>query len=225
MKKYRVLFIGNSYTFYNEMPTEMFLKIAQEAGYTVEVDRVLKGGWTLEKHADPQGETGMLVDQLLRGEPYDYVILQEQSLRPSVDPEPFFCAVRDLNARIRANGALPVLYSTWGRKTGSPKLSEYNMTSESMTLSTARSYRSIASELSIPVAYAGLAFFDIAESIELYDQDKSHPSREGSYLAALVLFLRIFGDCEKLCDCGFSQDVSDVLQKAARKAVFDTPDF
>ena len=36
-KEYRILFIGNSYTYFNEMPTELFSVIAKEAGYSVEV--------------------------------------------------------------------------------------------------------------------------------------------------------------------------------------------
>ena len=32
MKKYRVLFIGNSYTYFNDMPKSLFEAIAKEAG-------------------------------------------------------------------------------------------------------------------------------------------------------------------------------------------------
>lgn len=225
MEKYRVLFIGNSYTYFNDMPNALFEVIAKEAGVDVEVDRVVKGGWTLERHADPEGETGALVAQKLAGEPYDYVILQEQSLYPSTDPERFFSAVRVLVDRIRATGAMPVLYSTWGRKTGSTKLAEINMTNESMTYATARSYRDIGAELSVDVAYVGLAFFDIGDKIELYDADKTHPSREGSYLAALCLFIRIFGDREQFVTCDIPEETALLLQNAARKAVLDTPTF
>ena len=225
MKKYRVLFIGNSYTYFNDMPKALFEAIAKEAGLEIEVDSVVKGGWTLEKHADPDGETGAVVAGKLAGEPYDYVVLQEQSLRPAIEPEPFFEAVRDLSGRIRATGAEPVLYSTWGRKPGSPKLEEINMTNESMTYSLARSYRSIGEELDIPVAYVGLAFYDIGDSIELYNADKTHPSKEGSYLAALTLFLRVFGDRDAFSMCGIDEAAALKLQAAAKKAVFNTPVF
>lgn len=225
MKKYRVLFIGNSYTYFNDMPKAIFEVIAKEAGVDAEVESVVKGGWTLERHADPEGETGALVAQKLAGEPYDYVILQEQSLYPATEPERFMSAVRDLVSRIKATGAKPVLYSTWGRKTGSTKLADINMTNESMTYAVARSYRDIGAELGIPVAHVGLAFYDIGDRIELYDPDKTHPSREGSYLAALCLFIRIFGDREQFVTCDIPEETALLLQNAARKAVLDTPTF
>ncbi len=224
-KTYRILFVGNSYTFFNGMPDGYFREIAERAGYKVEIDTVLRGGWTLEKHADVSDEFGAKVDAALKGDSYDYVILQEMSVRPAVDAEPFFAAVRNLNQRIRANGASPVLYSTWGRKPGSKKLDEIGMTNEQMTRALARSYRDIGFELDIPVAYVGLAFFEIGDRIELYDPDKTHPSAEGSYLAALTLFLRIFGDEETLSDCAFSPDIAQTLKTAARNAVFRTPDM
>ena len=224
-KEYRILFIGNSYTYFNEMPTELFSIIAKEAGYSVEVESVVRGGWTLEKQADPESETGSVVSSLLSGNAYDYVILQEQSLRPALNSSPFYSAVRTLVSRIRDTGARPLLYSTWGRKAGSPKLTEHGLTNESMTYSLARAYRDIGRELDTTVSYVGLAFYDVGDRVELYNSDMSRPSREGSYLAALTLFLSIFGDSEHLSDCGISPDITSVLKQAARKAVFDTPEF
>ena len=52
-KTYRILFIGNSYTHYHDMPTALFARIAEQAGYQVEVTTIVKGAHTLEKFADP----------------------------------------------------------------------------------------------------------------------------------------------------------------------------
>ena len=197
MQETSILFIGNSYTYFNDMPTAIFQKIAESAGYTVQVTAITKGGWTLEKHADPADEYGALVDAALRKNRYDYVILQEQSVRPASEPEKFYAAVRLLTEKIRANGATPILYATWGRKTGSKLLAEHGWTNGEMTKLLADAYRTIGEELSIPVAYAGLAFHDVythhGDTIDLYDPDRTHPSAIGSYLAALTIFARIFG--------------------------------
>ena len=128
-----ILFIGNSYTYFNDMPTEYFAKIAESAGAGVNVTAVTKGGWTLEKHADENTEEGARIAAAFRENKFDFVVLQEQSLRPAVDPEPFFAAVRTLFEKAKSNGAKVVLYSTWGRKAGSEKLAEHSMTHESMT--------------------------------------------------------------------------------------------
>lgn len=231
--KLSVLFIGNSYTYYNNMPTTFFRGLATKHGYRVTVETVLSGGYTLEKFADPDDEQGKKVAKALdpaNAGKYDFVILQEQSMRPALDNkrESFFAAVRDLSERIRAIGAEPILYSTWGRKEGSEDLED--MTNESMTWRLAAAYSAIGEELGIKVAHVGLAFFDVYtnnKDIELYDPDKTHPSYEGSYLAAATLFDVIFDASSAGVDYNSEMDdnVKSVLDEAARKSVFDTPEI
>lgn len=146
-------------------------------------------------------------------------------MRPAVEPELFYSAVRELVDRVRQTGAVPVLYSTWGRKEGSVKLEELGLTRESMTYALARAYRNIADELKAAVSYVGLAFFDVGEDVELYNPDRSHPSLEGSYLAALTLFFTVFGDADAINNCGLDRDTVSRLVSSARRAVFDTPHF
>lgn len=224
-KVYRILFIGNSYTYYNDMPSSYFARICKEAAYNVEVDTVVRGGWTLEQHADPASETGAEVIARLSGEPYDFVVLQEQSLRPVIDTERFFSAVRVLVERIRRTGAIPILYCTWSRKEGSQKLDEYGLTKESMTRALVDAYGTIASELDVAVSYVGLAFYDVGDDVMLYSPDKSHPSPEGSYLAALCLFYSIFGKSDKVSDGGLDCDVARRLERSAKSAVFGIVEF
>ena len=198
-KEYSILFIGNSYTQYNSMSTGLFANIAKDAGYDVNVTAILKGGSKLESFANPATELGAKVEEALSefGK-YDFVILQEQSLRPALDDERplFYNAVTKLTEKIRAAGAEPILYSTWGRKTGSADLENNAMTNESMTWRLAAAYQAIGDKLNIKVAHVGIAFKDIFDNhpadIELYNADLSHPSYEGSYLAATMLFTTIF---------------------------------
>ena len=229
-KTYSILFIGNSYTFYNDMPTAIFEKIAESAGYDVEITSITKGSHKLSQFADPKDEYGAKVEKALTGaKNYDYVILQEQSVRPAGANAPdFYSAVRNLSERIRAAGAKPVLYSTWGRKTGSSTLESNGWTNESMTWKLAAGYQAIGDELDIPVAHVGLAFYDVytnQSSIELYNADKSHPSYAGSYLAAACLFAKIFNiDPTNFSFVGdLSATNANILCEAARKAVFETP--
>jgi len=88
-KVYRVLFIGNSYTHYHDMPTAYFERIAEQAGYEVEVTTIVKGAHTLEKFADPfdtyGSEVAVALDEKNVGR-YDYVVLQEQSFRAIGEP-------------------------------------------------------------------------------------------------------------------------------------------
>ena len=229
-RTYSILFIGNSYTYYNDMPTAIFEKLAESAGYEVEVTAITKGAYKLYQFADPADEYGAKVEKALTGtKKYDFVILQEQSVRPASENAPdFYASVRNLSERIKATGATPVLYATWGYKTGNANLGKYGFTNESMTWKMAASYQAIGDELGIPVIHVGLAFYDVyttKRGIEIYNADKSHPSYAGSYLAAATLFAGIFNaDPTGVAYTGsISTANATVLCEAAKKAVFETP--
>lgn len=229
-KVYNILFIGDSDTFYNEMPTKIFRKIAEKAGYQVRVEEITKGAHTLEKFASPEDDFGTLVaeelDEQYAGQ-YDYVVLQEQSFRPVGEPEAFYTAVRNLSDRIRLVGAEPVLYATWGYETGHEKLAETGLTTETMAGGLARAYQTMAKEQEIPAAYVGLAFLEVRNNslYELYNADKSHPSLLGSCLAGLTLFCTIFQErptAELLTEL-VDPDCAEMFCQVVEQVVFEEP--
>lgn len=229
-KSYSFLFIGNSYTHYNDMPEQIFAKLLRAAGYKARVTRVTKGGWYLIDSADPEDEVGKQVDNMLRARDFDYVILQEQSTCPILDPGKFYTGVRKLAARAVDHGATPILYGTWGRKTGHSALKENGWTNESMTWMISAAYEAIGAELGIDVAYAGLAFYDVYTNepgLNIYNDDLTHPSEAGSYLAALTIFAEVMGIDPTTVDynAGLTDEAAAILKEAARKAVFETPDI
>ena len=228
-KAYSILFIGNSYTKRNNMPTDIFLPMARAAGYTLEVKAILNGGHTLQAFADERDTYGSQVaEELAVTGKYDFVVIQEQSLRPITEEGKFYDGVRALCAKIRAAGAIPVLYSTWGRKTGSDDLTALNLTNESMTWKLAAAYQAIGKEMQCAVSNVGLAFFDVytsQKSIELYDADLYHPVYAGSYLAAATLLSSIFGvdPTEISYNGNLSSHKSKILREAAKAAAFNPP--
>lgn len=229
IRVYSFLFIGNSYTFYNDMPA-IFRGFAEAAGYEVDVTAITKGGYQLSQFADPTDEYGAKVAAALTSEKkYDFVILQEQSVRPATeDVADFYDAVRNLSDRICETGAKPILYATWGRREGAAPLVEKGWTNESMTWRLAAAYQAIGDEVCAPVSYAGLAFYDIYTNhpeIGLYHADGSHPSYEGSYLAAATLFARIFDTYPDMVGYhgALSPEAANILCDAASKAIFQTP--
>jgi len=233
-KIYSVLFIGNSYTKRYNMATEIFLPMAQAAGYAITSEAIVNGGHTLEEYNDPNDEFGSKVAKALSEDnygKYDYVILQEQSLRPITETAKFYGAVRALSQKIKAVGATPVLYATWGRKTGSPDLATLNLTNESMTWKMSAIYNAIAQELNIPIAFTGLAFYDVYTNtnIEIYDDDLYHPIYAGSYLVASTIFAEIFNYDPREIDFDgngtISSETAKELRKAAYRAVFETPEI
>lgn len=228
-KEYNVLFVGNSYTYYNDMPTELFAPIAESAGYDFNVKQLTKGGWALIDSAKADDSLGSIVDAELKATKYDYVILQEQSTNPMLDPGKFYDGVRNMLVKVKENGATPILYCTWGRKEGNDLLYEHDLTNEEMTWKIAAAYEAIAEELDIEVAYVGPAFYDVytnnAKRLDLYNEDLTHPSYCGSMLAALTIFSEITGvDPTTIRYTGTLRDaVANILKEAAYKAVFETP--
>ncbi len=185
----RVLFIGNSYTFTNNLGDVVAgIAAAQKDGPTITPTIVARGGTHLEWHL----KNGPAMSSLQAGR-WDYVILQEFSTlggeigKPEVgDPEPFYASVRQWVPKIRAVGATPILLMTWARR-GAKE-------AESKKLFDA--FGHIASELDVKVAPAGLAWAEAhrrLRTLDLHIYDESHPTEAGSYLTALVIYATLTG--------------------------------
>lgn len=225
-KEYSILFIGNSFTFYNDMPASLFAPICKEAGYNVKVDSITSGGYFLHQFASLGDKYGKEVDRLLHETKYDYVILQEQSGNAVSSPSSFFGGVRSLARKIKASGCENIiLFETWGYKKGYHLLPTHGGDTATMEEKMRASYTAIAEETDSEVALVGVAFRDIYENtdINLYDSDLYHPSEKGSMLAAYTIFSKIFN--YDVRDMTFrkriSKDEMKLLKAAAYNAVFE----
>lgn len=186
----RVLFIGNSYTYVNDLP-HLFATLAAAGKHPAEVEMVAPGGWTLMEHARSP-DTRKKID----GSPWNFVVLQEQSIVPAVPQAReagMYPAVRRLATIIRAHGSEPVLYATWGRRDG---LGENGFADfQSMQTAITDGYLHIADELDVRVAPVGPAWqLAVAQhpGTPLWDGDGSHPALAGTYLAACVFYAALF---------------------------------
>lgn len=177
----RILMLGNSFTYYNDMPRIL----AMMTGW--EVAAHTRGGAYLSEHLDPNAELGRRTLPALRDERWDYVVMQEQSRGPYENREAFFSSVRRLCPLIRAAGATPVLYSTWAYRDGSQRLADTGMTYDEMLCALREGYRAAAQENDALVADAGEVFAAAQGLYDLYTQDDYHPSLHGSLLAAMTI--------------------------------------
>jgi hypothetical protein len=178
----RVLFIGNSYIFVNNLPA-VLTKLAEAGGtgLAIETETVAEGGWTLQRH----WEAGTALKKI-QASHWDYVVLQEQSQRPILDREAMFQYARLFDAEIKKAGARTLFYLTWARE---------NRPEDQAALTDA--YQTIARELHALVAPVGIAWQEARgkdPSLKLYVEDHSHPSASGTYLAALVFLAVLHGD-------------------------------
>ncbi len=175
----RILFLGNSFTFYHDLP-----KMAAEI-LNAEVKSNLRGGAYLHQHLDPSDELCSITIKLLTEEKWDYVVLQDQRQGPITHPEEFSCAVKVLSEMIRAAGGMPVLYETWAYEEGSDTLASTGMTFFEMQQRLSAGYRAAAEANRALLAPVGQVFAAARKTTQLYDAgDHYHPSSVGSQLAA-----------------------------------------
>jgi len=185
----RVLFIGNSYTYFNNLGDMVAGIAAAGTGPKIMPTLAVRGGQSLQWHLD----NGPAMAALKTGT-WDYVVLQEQSMlgvatldgKPVIaDSSAFHAAVREWARRVRGVGAKPILFMTWARRSALPDQAKLSV-----------AYVSIGRELNIDVAPVGEAWSAALTrwlSLELHVFDESHPTPAGSYLAACVIFSTLTG--------------------------------
>jgi hypothetical protein len=218
-----ILFIGNSYTYVNDLPT-IFTRLAKSGGHPVETGMVASGGWTLEQHA---GSSGTL--DKISSEKWDFVVLQEQSVIPAIEgsrASSMYPAARALVGQVRDAGATPLFFLTWAHRDGDPAFGLPDAASMQAQLETG--YDQIGQELDVQVVPAGTAWIAaIQESpqLNLWQDDGSHPTQQGTYLAACVFYATIYNQSpEGLSYTGqLPKDIAQALQAIAARVAFNTP--
>lgn len=215
-----ILFIGNSYTFYHDMP-KLLEALALENGMEVRVDSVTKGGRRLYENLAAEDEKHLRIEVLVSENSYDVLFLQEQSFFALVDYEKFEYGVSRLIDAVKAKRN--ILYATWGRKSGSDVLKKHGWTSQEMTFGLDAAYRKAANACGAEVSPVGMCFYRIAErypALELYDADLSHPSYLGSCVAALAHYRAIFGELpEKTSVLGLEEQTLRIVKDTVDQTV------
>ncbi len=181
----RVLFIGNSLTYVNDLP-RAYVGLCAAAGRPVETGIIAVGAATLTMHRqDPR------VPEALKNVRWNAVVLQDQSSRPTVDPEGTVRDAAALGEMIRGAGSAPVMYMTWGLADhGTQQLNP------SMQRMLARAYGEAARAAQARVAPVGLAWMRALQArpaLKLYSEDGVHPLPAGTYLAACVFYHTLNG--------------------------------
>jgi hypothetical protein len=186
----RVLFVGNSFTYYNEMPTLVHkLAAADEGAPPIFVVEYTAPNWNLRKAS---GEDGL--EHLLEDVRWDVVVLQDNSQALSFGPEwrrrEVYPYARVLQREIALAGARTVLFMTWGYKYGDRR----NFPGDSFDAMQERleeGYSDLGAQLFAPVAPVGIAWAEALRrepGLNLWAHDGGHPSSSGSYLAACVFY-------------------------------------
>lgn len=182
-RRIKVLFAGNSYTFYNDL-VELVEMISEETSTPLSTTESAVGGATLEHHWN--FGRNLQTKKLIENTSYDIVVLQDQSLRPINSPNLTLQDAARLSSHILKHGAKPYFFSTWPRKKSPEHQSKLHET-----------YR-IASQANngelVPIGQGWALARKRRPNLPLYDEDGSHPSPLGSFFTAMIFVGKISGE-------------------------------
>lgn len=181
------MFLGHSYTYYNDMPA-MIGEMADSAGSDVRYDITMRAfpNASLEDHWNDRRSRS-----LLDRDDWDGILIQPESNRRILDEDhdQFRYAAKLLEGRGAAQAAVVV---SWTASEG--RYSEGQVTRAEHFQNAQVNDWGMAS-------LTGSAVIDVARVWEdliaqdfpfsLYNEDGTHPSVQGSYLAALVIYAEL----------------------------------
>jgi hypothetical protein len=193
----RVLFIGNSLTAANNLPG-MLADIVKSHGHKLIYDAYTPGGARLVQHA-----ADAKVLEKLREQPWDFVVLQEQSQFPgfshkqlSTDVFPYAKRLAEA-AREAHRHTSVVFYMAMARRNGDPAnkhVSPELLTYKGMQKRVNRCYLEMAKDnhgLIAPVGEVWKTVRTQNPNLDLYSDD-IHPNKSGTYLAACIFYATLF---------------------------------
>ena len=177
---YRILFIGNSLTYLNDLPGTVS-QLAASVSERVEVLSVARPNFALIDHVDGKSNA---VEVIQTGN-WDYVVLQQGPSSLPLSRDTLVLATRLLDPYIKAAGGRSALLMVW------PESARFDFFDEVRV-----SYQLAAQEVAglfLPAGEAWLRAWAVDPQLQLYGPDGYHPSELGTYLAALVVFEGVTG--------------------------------
>ena len=225
-----VLFLGNSYTYSNDLPGTL-RQLALSLGDTVNTAQSTPGGYTFEGHT-----TLAASQQFIDQGGWDFVVLQEQSQIPSfpiaqvqADCFPFAAQLVD-SIRVHSPCAEPVFFMTWGRQNGDAQNCANwppVCTFDGMNALLRERYLMMAVDNSAWCAPVGAAWKQVRDQqpgINLYSSDGSHPAVAGTYLAACTFYATLYRESPVGASyiAGLDPATAASLQAIAASTVLDS---
>lgn len=206
-----ILFVGNSFTFYNNAIYTHLRKLLV-AEKPSNRKKIFLKSMTISGAMLSDHRSGLI--QILSSRNWDVVVLQGQS-RGLLDDDTapgFKSTARVYAEAIRSRGAEPVLFMTWAYA-DRPK----------MTVQLANEFKRLGRKLDVAVIPVGLAFEKALENIPgvvLHDPDLRHPSLAGTYLAAAVFYAALYGKTP--VGLGYNAGLDENIARQLRQTAWQT---
>ncbi len=194
-EKKEILFVGNSFTFYWNLP-KLVEGMAKSRGLDWKISQSTSSGATLEQHWN--NKKGLKTISLIKENSFDYIIFQDRSHNPIRQVDSTIIYAKKFIKLSKSKNSAPYLFSTWFY----PKYWEREYPNDIVDLSkTPLPIELVISKISkeenidfIPVGRAFKLFQDKYPNYKLLFDDDKHSSPNGTYLAACVIFSMISGD-------------------------------
>lgn len=174
----RVLFVGNSFSYYYNLPEVLNEMSAYSDKVYIDTKHSLVGGSNLSQHL--KGENGTETLNILDKEKFDYVVLNHHSLATIDEEYTFFESSKKMVELIRSKSAKPIFMMTWAYKSN-----------REMLKTIAAAYEDMCSKLKVDLVPCGKLFDEVRmrrPDINMFEDDDKHPSKHGTYLNGLTFF-------------------------------------
>ena len=195
----RILFVGNSYTHVNDMPS-ILKQLAQSSNVTISTTSFTNGGSRFKTH----WQNNALKQEIQNGN-YDIMILQGQSQEVAFPYSQFqnevYPYAKKLDSLFKAHNpeGRVIFFMTWGYRYGDANNCPFYppfCSFSTMSLELCQNYSSMATDFQSELSPIGNAWLYLYEqdsaNFDLHSQDNSHPNIKGSYFSACVLYTTIF---------------------------------
>jgi hypothetical protein len=225
----RVLFIGNSYTYYNDLPG-LLAQAASSAGDVVIHDSNTPPNVSWQDHVGDLQTSA----KIMQGN-WDYVALQEAGRATGYSDqwvmENVYPYANELNDLIEEYNpcAETLFYMTWGELNGVPSAcptyppfcnyEEMDDLIRERHLIMAENYEAEVSPVGAVWRYLHVNY----PGIDLYAPDGYHPSLIGSYVGAITFYTSIFKKDPNLISFNstLSSSLASTIREAVRLVVYD----
>lgn len=224
-KGIKVLFIGNSLTYYNKMPN-LFCDLSTLADKMVTVDSLTYAGQNLVMMREDPNMWRAIEDKITSTN-WDIVVFQTDRIYTVMTeyypdyPLKTCRASEEIVAMIKDAGALPVIYSAFGVNRGYMDVDGHTKNISAIEINNlVISYdAAISQKTGCKTVYTNATFSNLLTShpeLGLYHTDNRHPSAVGSALIACDFYTVIFGESpETISFKGVDLNTADVLRNAS----------
>jgi len=178
----RVLFVGNSYVYYNNL-IQMIGLITDSMDHKVICRKSVIGAATLGEHWN--GLRGLRSREVIQKGKYDIVVIQDNSMWPLQHKDSLLLYGQKFSQLIQQSGAKPFLYNTWARQ-------KTPQTQDSINLAYAE-LAALTGATRVPIGACWAKARQEKPDVDLFHPDGSHPSAMGTFLIALGFIKTITG--------------------------------